>query len=526
MVNAEPLADTYVVDQVSALLSQSRFLSSNCATTLPTTVQYPSQPQTKDVMENTQARPVASSSVLNMSASNSTFKDVPFVTVGGNNNAIHNDFAMVNPVPTPTMGAQMEPVSHQSVIENPVGIHLGESSTPLTQATVLQPQPQVQPQVQPVFATVVSSSKLAIPEAPSLQRNATNLQAGFVAPITTTKDLATSAPAKPTNTPVTDAVAQAMQSLNGVIVQPQSMQPLVSAANQETKAIEAAKLSTDRIITPFSPLARMVGQEIQDRTVKAAGFNEFKPWVPNAFAATNRMSESSSSNAGKDSSFGTVSNTMPQMSLMPQPIPSEIRINQWIDPAPAAATAAEILTGSSLGTEREILREQNAVFKINQPDVVPDLQTYSATGADNSFSLSSAEGAVPMETYVAEQVTYWINQDIQNAELTLEGIGLDPVQVNISMQGNEAFVTFTTDEQQARDALESARQQLEDMLQSQGIQLSGLSVGSHGSGNAGTQDRNPRQGNKQTVVTSVQPEIQENKPKSGLTSGSTLDLFV
>jgi flagellar hook-length control protein FliK len=241
------------------------------------------------------------------------------------------------------------------------------------------------------------------------------------------------------------------------------------------------------------------------------------------------MSESSSSNAGKDSSFGTVSNTMPQMSLMPQPIPSEIRINQWIDPAPAAAaaaTAAEILTGSSLGTEREILREQNAVFKINQPDVAPDLQTYSATGADNSFSLSSAEGAVPMETYVAEQVTYWINQDIQNAELTLEGIGLDPVQVNISMQGNEAFVTFTTDEQQARDALESARQQLEDMLQSQGIQLSGLSVGSHGSGNAGTQDRNPRQGNKQTVVTSVQPEIQENKPKSGLTSGSTLDLFV
>ena len=179
-------------------------------------------------------------------------------------------------------------------------------------------------------------------------------------------------------------------------------------------------------------------------------------------------------------------------------------------------------------TEREILREEHAVFKANQPDVVPDLQTYAPTGADTSFTIATADGAVPLETYVAEQDTYWINQDVQNAELKLEGIGLEPVQVNITMQGNEAFVTFTTDEQQAREALENARQQLQDMLQSQGVILSGLSVGSNSTGNSGfqSQERNPRQANKQTVVASVTPQMQENRPRAGRSTGSTLDLFV
>ena len=64
------------------------------------------------------------------------------------------------------------------------------------------------------------------------------------------------------------------------------------------------------------------------------------------------------------------------------------------------------------------------------------------------------------------------------------------------------------------------------MLQSQGVILSGLSVGSNGAGNSGSQERNPRQGSKQTVVASLQPAEQEIKPKAGRSSGSALDLFV
>ena len=85
--------------------------------------------------------------------------------------------------------------------------------------------------------------------------------------------------------------------------------------------------------------------------------------------------------------------------------------------------------------------------------------------------------AVGPEMQVAEQVSYWISQDIQNAELTLDGLGKDPVEVSIRMHGNEAQVSFRTDELQTRDLLQGAASHLKELLQSEGLVLSGVSVG-------------------------------------------------
>ena len=341
------------------------------------------------------------------------------------------------------------------------------------------------------------------------------------------KDTVPLATAKPSHNSLPDASVPMPQTLGALPVQGQSSQAVASASNQEIRALESAKVAAIQV-SPATLFSRLAVQDAQDRPARASGFNEFKPWGPGSFVSSSRTSDSSVTSNAKDVSAGSGASTMPPLATIVQAAPVEIKLNQWTDPVRTTPMAAEIQVAPTVVTEREILREEHAVFKTNQPDIVPDLQTYTPTGADNTFTLPSAEGAVPMETYVAEQVTYWINQNVHNAELKLEGIGIDPVQVNITMQGNEAFVTFTTDEQQAREALENARQQLQDMLQSQGVILSGLSVGSNSAGNSGSQsqDRNPRQGNKQTVVASVEPQMQENRPRAGRTSGSTLDLFV
>jgi flagellar hook-length control protein FliK len=136
-----------------------------------------------------------------------------------------------------------------------------------------------------------------------------------------------------------------------------------------------------------------------------------------------------------------------------------------------------------------------------------------------------AGAAAPMDTYVAEQVSYWITQDVQNAELTLDGVGHDPVEVSISMQGNEAQVAFHTDESAARQALENASDQLKDMLQRQGLVLAGVTVGNSQTGDSG-QQRRPRQEGRQALVASEGQVDAPQGRRMSPTTGGTVDLFV
>jgi flagellar hook-length control protein FliK len=128
--------------------------------------------------------------------------------------------------------------------------------------------------------------------------------------------------------------------------------------------------------------------------------------------------------------------------------------------------------------------------------------------------------------YVAEQVSYWISRDVQNAEMKLEGLGSDPVQVNISMSGNEAHVVFRTDELQVRNALESASAHLREMLQQEGVTLSGVSVGSSGAGESGNQEEKQRHGVKQMSVLAAQALQPAQRRDPSQVAGRSLDLFV
>ena len=129
-------------------------------------------------------------------------------------------------------------------------------------------------------------------------------------------------------------------------------------------------------------------------------------------------------------------------------------------------------------------------------------------------------------TAVADQVSYWISQGIQNAELTFGGADAQPVQVSISVLGNEAQVEFRTDQPEARDLLASAAAHLKDLLQSQGMVLTGLSVGSSGTGGGHAREQRALSEVRRNAPRAT-PEVAAVRPAAPkAASGRMVDLFV
>jgi flagellar hook-length control protein FliK len=183
-------------------------------------------------------------------------------------------------------------------------------------------------------------------------------------------------------------------------------------------------------------------------------------------------------------------------------------------------TAAASVTSERSTGERMHTRERDAEGAVATQFTPLGVTSYASAAVQDV-------GGVSPDMQVAQQVTYWISQDIQNAELKLDGLGKEVVEVSISMNGNEAHVTFRTDELQARTMLEGATAHLKDLLQSEGLVLSGVSVGTSGGGDAGGEERKQRQGLRQSGIVPIAVAAADARrlPMAGAT-GRTLDLFV
>ena len=136
--------------------------------------------------------------------------------------------------------------------------------------------------------------------------------------------------------------------------------------------------------------------------------------------------------------------------------------------------------------------------------------------------------ALGAEEQVAEQVAYWVNQKTQNAELTLQRDG-HPVEVSVSLSGNEAHVSFRSDQQQTRELLDQSMAQLSDLLRSEGLVLSGMSVGTSARDSAGGREagqQRPREGARQAQVVSAVPAGAASLARGGGTLDRAVDIFV
>ncbi len=200
--------------------------------------------------------------------------------------------------------------------------------------------------------------------------------------------------------------------------------------------------------------------------------------------------------------------------------------------APEGARALEPVLAPLLARSEKTLAERNAAgIKATEPGYLG-----AALGVNNNpdYALSTSQtGGVAPEMQVAEQVSYWVSHNVQNAELKLDGLGLSPVEVSIRMQGNEAQIAFRTDEAATRELLERAGAHLKELLQSEGLQLGGVSVGSSGDSGVGQGNSGERQKQhnvRQLAIAPLQTAAVEAAPRrrtmpaSG--AGRAVDLFV
>ncbi len=151
-------------------------------------------------------------------------------------------------------------------------------------------------------------------------------------------------------------------------------------------------------------------------------------------------------------------------------------------------------------------------------------------GARMDVPAVAPDGGLTTEMRVAEQVSYWIGRGAQNAELEVEGLGEGPVKVSIELQGQEARVEFRADQAQTRQVLQDAMPHLRELLEREGLVLSGMSVGTSGSerGDAG-QSGQGRQGGRQGQAGA--PELPAvalaaAANRAAPLSGRSVDLFV
>ena len=70
-------------------------------------------------------------------------------------------------------------------------------------------------------------------------------------------------------------------------------------------------------------------------------------------------------------------------------------------------------------------------------------------------------------------------------ELKLDGLGGETVEVKISLKGDQAHIGFRTDQPEIRQMLEGALAHLKEALKSEGLVLSGVSVGASGQDGSG-----------------------------------------
>lgn len=143
------------------------------------------------------------------------------------------------------------------------------------------------------------------------------------------------------------------------------------------------------------------------------------------------------------------------------------------------------------------------------------------TDAASALAEPSQAGA---EDALAEQVAYWVSENLQNAELTVTHEG-KPVEVSVSMSGKEAHIVFGSDQSETRDLLDASMAQLRDLLHSQGLILSGVTVGGSGARNTpseGGDTSGGRQGARQAQV----PVGETGAVRQSILTDRAVDVFV
>lgn len=146
-------------------------------------------------------------------------------------------------------------------------------------------------------------------------------------------------------------------------------------------------------------------------------------------------------------------------------------------------------------------------------------------GINPTYEVAATTATVP-EGQVAETVSYWASHGVQSAELTLDGLGDEPVEVRISVEGDQAQIEFRSNQPDVRQALEGASAQLKALLSGEGLQLTGMSVGTSNRGASQGEGGQPKPSPRQARLVAMEPARATTTRAANPAVGQALDLYV
>jgi flagellar hook-length control protein FliK len=107
-----------------------------------------------------------------------------------------------------------------------------------------------------------------------------------------------------------------------------------------------------------------------------------------------------------------------------------------------------------------------------QPAMLEAAQAAAAAGE----GLSARVGSQQWENQVGQKIVYMVGSEEQTASLTLNPPDLGPLQVVLSVSNDQTSVTFSSNQEEVRHALEDALPRLREMMSESGIALGNASV--------------------------------------------------
>ena len=315
-------------------------------------------------------------------------------------------------------------------------------------------------------------------------------------------------------------LAQSMQFQRGAQPVDQPVGGLATAAGAVPIDAASSRTLTEGLApTPATKGGDVVrpelGEVIKEVTAKASASHRSAPHAAVAEVATAQQSGVANANAN---------------------VAAEVRMQKLIQVEPQVELSSGLAQTqvASVASETGVRRAERTGEKTdygqgsNREGGWGHQALLATPATEQSFTMTEPTAVMSPEAMVAEQVNYWVGHDVQNAELKLDGMGDSPVEVSISLQGNEARVEFRTDQLEARQVLEGAVSHLKDLLGNEGLVLSGVSVGSSGAEGSASQEGKPHQNGRQATVavSPAQPvDIMNARPVPSL-SGRSVDLFV
>ncbi len=110
--------------------------------------------------------------------------------------------------------------------------------------------------------------------------------------------------------------------------------------------------------------------------------------------------------------------------------------------------------------------------------------SFSAGAAPSAHNAAAAQspdvplaiGTPDWEKDLGSRINWMVQNQVQRAELQITPAHLGPLNLQIELNGSQASVSFTTPHAAVRETINNALPQLREMLEGQGLQLSGAGV--------------------------------------------------